>query len=168
MPSPTFYKIQTVAVSATSQSSIEFTSIPQTYTDLFVIMNGKITGSTPQGTYITFNTTGGTYTGMYMIGDSTTANSGALAQYIGSAYGTGGTADSHNLTIVEIAGYTSSNPKPFQVKNYAPCSTTSTNQYRNIISGNWSGNNGITTITLTTTGDWIQKSEATLYGIKNS
>ena len=167
MPNPTFAKIQTITLSS-SQTSIEFTNIPQTYTDLRIIMNGKIDSTGAQGTYITFNTSGGTYTGMYMIGDGTTTNSGALAAYIGSAYGTNGSTDAHNITIIELAGYTTSNPKPWQVENYAPNFTGATSNYRNIVSGNWSGTGAINTITLTTSGNWISKSEATLYGIKNS
>jgi hypothetical protein len=168
MPSPTFVKIQTVAVTSASQASIEFTGIPQTYTDLRIIMNGKINSGSAQGSYITFNTTGGTYTGMYIIGDGTTTNSGALAQYVGSAFGTNGSTDAHSITIIELGGYTTSNPKPWQVENYAPNFATSSANYRNIISGNWSGTGAITSIALTTTGNWVQKSEATLYGIKNS
>lgn len=71
----TYQIIQTVTVGAGGAASIDFSSIPQTYTDLKILLSGRTNandGSSGQWTYINFNgaTTNNSVRVLYGAGSS--------------------------------------------------------------------------------------------------
>lgn len=165
----TYVKIETVSVSASGGSvSITFSSIPQTYTDLKIVLSGRTTGVSPTGQYITFNGSTSNFTGKYLYSDGTTVSSGNLGRYAGTVIGGSGyTTNSFNNTEIYIPNYTSSNFKSFSVDNVAE--NNAAYGGLNLLNGLWSNTAAITSISLAPdNGNYSQYSTATLYGIKSS
>jgi hypothetical protein len=161
----TMVAIQTVTVGSGGAASIDFTSIPQTYTDLKIVISGRSSSTPAEGMYIAFNGSTSNFSGRYLIGDGANASSGVLARYVGSIFGAVGTANVFNNTEVYIPNYTSSNNKSFSVDNVAE--NNATTGYQNLIAGLWSSSSAITSISITCTG-FTQHTTATLYGISRT
>ena len=75
MPTATYIALANVTLTS-SDASIIFSSIPATYRDLVVVINGKTTGNADIG--LIFNSDGGTnYSFVYMGGNGTASASGS-------------------------------------------------------------------------------------------
>lgn len=160
----TFIKISTVTVGASGSSSIEFTSIPQTYTDLQLVLSARSTQAAEGGMYIDINGSSSNFTGRYLFADGSSASSGSLARYVGTILGTNYTASVFNNTEIYFPNYTSSNYKSFSVNNVAENNGTYCGL--NFINGLWSITSAITSIKINPPGgNMAQYSTATLYGI---
>jgi hypothetical protein len=165
----THIKIETVTVGAGGSASITFSSIPQTYTDLKIVLSGRTANANPTGQYISFNGSTSNFTGRYLYSDSTngTIVSGVLARYIGTVMGTLQTANAFNSTEIYIPNYTSSNFKSFSTDNVAE--NNGAYGGLNLLAGLWSNTAAITSISMAPdNGNYPQHSTATLYGIKSS
>ena len=81
MATPTYIALATITLSS-SASSVTFSSIPSTYRDLVLVCSFTTTASASQILYFNGDTTGGNYTGVYMRGTGSSANSGTTGQYI--------------------------------------------------------------------------------------
>ena len=159
----TYKKIASVVVGSGGSSAINFTSIPQTYTDLKIVVSGRTTYSGPTGQYISFNNSTENFTGRYLFSDNTTPASGVLSRYVGTVSGTA-TASVFNSTEIYITNYASSNNKSFSVENVSENNATYGGM--NLITGLWSNSNAITSISIAPdNGSYPQHSTATLYGI---
>jgi hypothetical protein len=155
----TFVKIQTVTVGSGGQAAIEFTSIPQSYTDIKVLMSGIY--SSNAGIYISLNGSTSGFTGRYLEGGSA-ASSGVLARYLGFGF-----AGEVSSIEVYLPNYTSANNKSFSSDSVGERNASPV--YNDLTAGLWSNTAAITSITLTPdTGSLSQYSRATLYGIKSS
>jgi hypothetical protein len=165
----TFIKIETVTVGVGGSASITFSSIPQTYSDLKIVLSGRTAHpSSATGQYITFNGSTSNFGGRYLYTDATTApSSGILARYAGTVMSAAQTANVFNSTQIYISNYTTSNFKSFSVDNVAE--NNAAYGGLNIISGLWSDTAAITSISLAPdNGNYPQYSTATLYGILNN
>ena len=164
----THIKIQTVTVGSGGAASIDFTSIPQTYTDLKIISSTTSTAASAQAQWISFNGSTSSFSGQYLYSDTTTAPSTAsLARYVGTVMGTAQTANVFNCTEIYICNYTTSNFKSFSVDNGAE--NAAAYGGLNFIAGLWSNTAAITSISLApNTFSYPQYSTATLYGISSS
>jgi len=151
-----------------SASTISFTSIPQTYTDLLLKISTRNGNGLSQ--FLTFNSTSTGYAGKLIQGTGTSAN----AQTTATTYLTMLCADNRSTgntfgnAEVYITNYTSSNTKAVRID-----SVTETNDnnfaYRELLAGSWANSAAITTITLTPeVGTFASGSLVNLYGIKNS
>jgi hypothetical protein len=168
----TFKAIQTVTVGSGGAASIVFTSIPQTFTDLKLVVSAKTTvASTLDNILITFNsnTTGYSYQTLYGSGSLAYAaySSGvAFSKWAGIANGATATSIFSSNEIY-IPNYTSSNNKSYNVEAVSENNSTSSEQ--DLITGLWSNTAAITSITLTpdTGPNFAQYSTATLYGVSN-
>jgi hypothetical protein len=159
----TYKKIASVVVGSGGSSSISFTSIPQTYTDLKIVISGRTTYNGPTGQYISFNNSTENFTGRYLFSDNTTPASGVLSRYVGTISGSA-TASVFNSTEIYITNYASSNNKSFSVENVSENNATYGGM--NLITGLWSNSNAITSISIAPdNGSYPQHSTATLYGI---
>ena len=69
MPSNTYTLIEKIVVGAAGASSITFTSIPQTYTDLKVVASARNTGN-GSGQYLTFNGSSTSYSAKRLIANN--------------------------------------------------------------------------------------------------
>jgi hypothetical protein len=165
----TYIKIgSTVTVGVGGAASISFSSIPSTYTDLIVKVSARTDYSA--GTVqllLSLNGSAASFSSRYLLGNGAAASSGTLAQYVGqtepSTY-TSSTFSSHDIFIPNYAGSTN--------KSYSSDSATENNattSYADLIAGLWSNTAAITSISLgLSSGNFVQYSTASLYGIKNS
>lgn len=160
-------KLQTITVGASGASSIDFTNIPQTFTDLKVVLSGRVT-SQVSNTMIRFNGTTTGYTGRQIYGTGASAASSSLTNdNIGplvndSAF----TASVFSNGEFYIPNYTSSNYKSYSIEGVSE--NNATTAYQNIQAGLWSDTAAINQITIITSGNsstFAQYTTATLYGI---
>lgn len=159
------FKIASVDV-ASPQSSIEFTSIPQGYTDLKVVISSRInyTGYWV-GLLGQFNSssTGYSYRRLYGYGGSTAASDTAAT--FGMSQGTSSTANAFASSELYIPNYTSSNNKSFSIEGLSE--ENGANGLAILVAGLWSNTSAITSITLTSdvSAPFLANSTATLYGV---
>ena len=157
----TFVKIASVTVGSGGASSIDFTSIPSTYTDLVVLYS--LRGNTLEGIYVQFNSSTSGFTGRYLYGDGTSPASGVLARYLGSINTAANCFTNGSLYVPNYAG---SQNKSYSVDEVYDQNSTA--GYQNLVAGLWSNTAAITAIKLEAAAGLTQYSTATLYGIKNS
>ena len=166
----TFELIASVTVGSGGASSMDFTSIPGTYKDLYLKVTGRTTGGNPDNGLITFNGSGSSINYQRIFGDGTGAGAGsASANNINFLYA-GSTATSNTFANSEmyIPNYAGSNNKSFSIETVAE--TNAAEAYMYLIAGLWSNTAAITSIGLAprSGGNFVQYSTAYLYGIKNS
>jgi hypothetical protein len=169
----TFTKIATVTVGSGGSSSIDFSSIPSTYTDLQLITS--LRGSTNNsgntlGLYIKINNAT-TNLSWRSLGDS---NGSAFSQANSTNYtrtsinDTGSTSNTFSSAYFYFANYTSSNYKSFSIDSVVE-TNNSTPVDLEMVSFLWSSTSAINQITLTPESPlFAQYSTATLYGISKS
>ena len=167
----TYFKIASVTVGAGGASSIDFTSIPNTYTDLVVKLSARTTRTTTGSDWvkISFNgvSTNQTMRLLYGEGSGTGSYSDSLIySAIGSNAQTSSTFGSTEFYIPNYAGSTNKSVSSDGVSE----NNSATGNYLNLVAGLWSSTAAINQITLTpyTGPNWVQYSSATLYGIKSS
>jgi hypothetical protein len=161
----TYTLIERISVGAAGASSITFTSIPQTYTDLKIVFSGRADAAqTPIIGAINGSTSN--FTLRYLYGDGAGAYSAnSTTSFFGNINPNNYTASTFSSTEIYIPNYTSSSAKSFSVD-----STTENNATSSIMamwSGLWNQTAAITSITITVNGgaNFVQYSTAYLYGI---
>ena len=163
--------IQSVTVPSGGSSSIDFTSIPSTYTDLCLKLSTRTSsGSTIyEYSYIKFNNTTYVATVKYIQGDgSTVSSSGESTGYLGIADGNTATANTFGNQEIYIPNYAGSSNKSFSVDG--TMETNGTTSYMHFVAGLWSSTAAINQITIrpSTSFSYAQYSTAYLYGVKNA
>lgn len=159
-------KIAEVTVGAGGAASIDFTSIPGTYTDLLLVISTRCTNSAITGPiFMSFNgaTTNrsartlngtGSSIGSYTIGDN----------FLFDTVGNTATSNTFNSSNIYIPNYAGSTNKSFSVDTVNENNATASNQV--LEAGLWSSTAAITSISITSPGyNLMQYSSATLYGI---
>ena len=172
----TFVKIASVTVGSGGASSIDFTSIPSTYTDLCLKMSTRTTRSTGNAniTMVRFNSNTSGYTFRVLLGDGSSPSSfNQTALFTDAGFGgygdqdnnTTSTFSSHELYVPNYAG---SNNKSFSID--AVQENNATTGLASMAANLWSNTAAITSITLSPFEgfNYKQYSTAVLYGIKNS
>jgi hypothetical protein len=164
---PTYQLISSVTVGAGGASSMDFTSIPQTYTDLEILVSGRTTGA-GNGINITFNSNTSGYTNAAMQGNGSGVSSyGTYNRNAGMFGYSGDTANSFGSTKIYIPNYAGSRNKTYSAD--AVSENNATTAYMNIVNGLWSNTSAITSISLAPMdGTLVQYSTAYLYGISNA
>jgi hypothetical protein len=171
----TFVKISTVTVGSGGAASIDFTSIPQTYTDLKIVISAREDNAGGGGgtCYIQFNgDTGNNYSWRRLNGNGSTAsssNGSSVAQLDVAIQGVStATASVFGSGEIYIPNYTSSNYKSVSADSLYENNATANNM--RLGAGLWSSASAITSIKVypIPSGVWVQYSTATLYGIKNT
>jgi hypothetical protein len=166
--------IQTVSVTAATVSSIDFNSIPQTYTDLVLVVSMR-TNAAGVSDYvaISFNSSTASFTFKPVYGDGTSALSANYttspsSRIISAAVGNTATANVFSSGTTYIPNYTSSNNKSYS-SDYAR-EQNATGTELGFGAGIWANTAAITSISLTSwNGSSImQYSSASLYGIIKS
>lgn len=164
---PTFKKIQTIEVGAGGSASIDFTSIPSTYTDLCIEVSARLS-STDSAIKTEFNgvTTGYSWRRIYGNGSAASSLSGTDAYYLHGDTSSM-TASTFSNSALYIPNYTGSSNKIISIDTALETNATSGELF--MLAALWSNSAVISRITLTPlTGSFVQFSSATLYGIKNS
>jgi len=154
----TYIPLATTTISGSSTTSVTFSSISGSYTDLVIIMGFSLSANDEID--ITFNNdTGANYSRTYMEGNGTTA----------------GSARTSNFSAIPILGRGNLMTNIINIMNYANTTTYKTVLARfssasNIIGtevGLWRDTSAITTIKLNlrTSQTYVAGSVITLYGI---
>lgn len=168
---PITYKlIQTVNVTgASGATSIDFTSIPQTYTDLQLIVSGRATTDNPTlYTYFNNDTTAANYSFSSLGGDGASPSGTSASQaWFMRITPSSATALSFSNGMLYIPNYTGSTVKSVSVDSVTE--NNSTTAYAALHVGLWNSAAAITSIKLDPFGtDFAQFSSASLYGINKS
>jgi hypothetical protein len=172
----TFRKIQTVTVGSGGSASIDFTSIPQTYTDLKIVLSARDNRTSAVNDFarLAFNsdTTNGNYTGILLYADGSAINSytftsAAAYRYGGEINGPSSTANCFSNNEIYIPNYRSSNNKSYSSENVVEMNSTT--GLGTMAAGLWSNTAAITSISLTPANGtlFLEYTSATLYGVAN-
>ena len=169
-PLNSYESIATVTAGSGGSSTIDFTSIPSTYTHLQIrgIARSTFSGLGDTTIYMRFNSdSGANYSwhrlyGYGSVGGDTSTSTTSVA--VGVTARDGEAANLRTPIIIDILDYKNTNKyKPVQ-----GFSGVDTNSALSIFlnSGNWRNTNAITSITLYTASNLAQYSSFALYGIK--
>ena len=176
--------IATTTVGSGGAATIVFSSIPQTFTDLKVVVSVRsslVAANT--GNYdplgLQFNSSNSGYTTREVYGNGSAAASASLTTMTSSTGVTvarltdGGinnsnsTASAFSSVDLYIPNYTSANNKSFSMDFVEEQNQTA--NYGGLLAGLWSNTAAITSVSLfLKDGNFVQYSSASLYGIKNS
>lgn len=169
----TFELISAVTVGSGGASSIDFTSIPSTYTDLAIVSNTR-SGTAAAATDLQFRINGNTssiysFRGLYGFsggaGSFSGTNTYGVIGQIPAATSTASTFDSSSLYIPNYAGSTN---KSYSIDN-AWESNSTTNWQLNLFAGLFSNTSAITSLSFfPAAGSFVQYSSIYLYGVKNA
>jgi len=164
----TMVKIETVTVGSGGAANIEFTNIPQTYTDLYIVTSARSTRAfTVDDLAIQFNGSTSNLSNRRLLGDGGSVYSDSATDIRGVADGDSATASTFGNTSFYIPNYTSSNNKSVSVDGVAE--NNATGSYMWFVAGLWSNTAAITSIKLVpNNGTLKQYSTATLYGISRT
>lgn len=171
----TFKLISSYTLSA-SQQTVTFSSIPNTYTDLYLYVSGRSTAPQGIGNIVVLPTINGVNTNFAqkrLYGGSTTGTDGYTLNN-GTTWGpqlpaTSTTANVFSNFFVYLANYASSTTaKPIYIDS-AALSPSTTDWETDLIAQYWGNTNAITSIGLSPTGgNWTADSTFYLYGISKS
>ena len=172
----TFVKIASVTVGSGGASSIDFTSIPSTYTDLVIKLSARSNASGANVDLMFYRFNGdatNSYIGRWLSGDgsSTYSNLQSATAYAIPRYAIpAATATSNTFGNFEmyIPNYAGSNYKSVSYDSVSENNATA--GYQNMQADLWQKTNAITSFAIFPYNGslFLQYSTATLYGIKNS
>jgi hypothetical protein len=168
----TYVAIATVTVGSGGASSMEFTSIPATYTDLVILASTRgASGNNNSWIVVGFNSNTSNYSNRILINSSGTVVSSAPGDNPplgGALTPSDRTASVFSNNFIYIPNYAGSNNKSFSVDGVDENNGSAIIQ--GLLAPLWSNTSAITSIQITTqgAGNFAQYSSATLYGIKNT
>jgi hypothetical protein len=168
----TYALIKKVTVESASVANVEFTSVPNTYTDLLVKISVRTNvNSLFWGWRMTFNSSASSYSGKTLSGNgSSVSSSNQTSPWAGSINANNSTSSTFSNIEVYIPNYTSSNYKIYSIDGVTENNATTAELH--LDAGLWSDTSAITTIKFDATGatpsDLVQLTNIYLYGIKNS
>jgi hypothetical protein len=164
----TFELISSVSVGSGGASSIDFSSIPSTYTDLCIKVSAR--GSYSGGTIaFRLNPNGSTanMTSRVLYGDGSSAASFSDTIAYGNIPGSTSTSNTFGNLEYYIPNYTSANAKSISCDGVTENNATAALAL--LSASLWNSSSAISSIVLTTTaGTILQYSTAYLYGVKNA
>jgi hypothetical protein len=163
----TYSKLAEVTVGVSGASTIDFTNIPQNYTDLvlkFSLRDNYASVSVNCGIKVNGNTSN--LAGKVVFGTGSAANSTTITDSIAYTVGTSGTASTFSSSEVYIPNYTSGTNKSMSAESVAESNTTTV--YMQMVAETWSNVTAISQLTLypINASLFTQYSTATLYGVK--
>lgn len=169
MPNPTYELIASSTVGSGGSSSISFTSISGSYTDLCLIASLRGTSAAELRGVLNSSSTG--YTNRFLSGNGASASSGTYVTtelYLGELeYNTqtASTFSSHNIYVPNYSNtsYAKSLSTESTQENNA------TTAYAYMVASLWNNTAAITSFTIKPSGgNFAQYSTAYLYGVKNA
>ena len=168
----TFIKIASTTVGSGGAASIDFTSIPSTYTDLTIKLSSRIGSSAfRDGVLLTFNNNTSNYSFRRLFGfdTNTISNDTASSQSsiaVGNTTANNATSNTFGSHEIYVPNYAGSNYKSVYAE--AVAENNSSSSWVLLVNGSlWSDTAAINRVTLTPlSSTFMQYSTATLYGIK--
>ena len=169
MPS-TFKKIQTITVGSGGVASIEFTNIPQTFTDLKVVVSARTTTAATRGSLLLeLNGSTSDFTARALYGEDGNRGSEipSPTRRLGVVPAANATVSAFGNAEIYIPNYTSANFK--SISTDIVFEQNSSSVYDLYMTGTlWSNNAAITSLSIKPASDnWAQYSSVTLYGVSN-
>lgn len=162
----TYTLISSVTVGSGGAANIQFTSIPQTYTDLLVKTSLRNVNDTAD-CYLRFNGATTNFSDRWIYGTGSGALSTSTSNIDFLSNRSSFTASTFGNSEFYIPNYTSSNNKSVSVDSVAE--NNATTAYTQLSAGLWSNTAAITSIQiLASSGNLAQYSTAYLYGISNA
>ena len=162
--------IYTQTVGAGGAASVLFSNIPQTFTDLKLVISGRSSSSAPSF-YFLFNMDGGTtYSNTTLRGNGSAAASVRLSSSTFIRFDSGGngsdsTANTFNNAELYMPNYASSNFKSFTMDSVAETNSAGF-AFANILgAGLWRNSAAVTSVYVSFDGTLQQHSTFSLYGI---
>jgi len=159
--------IQTVTV-ASAQASINFASIPATFTDLFLVAgtrdNNNVNGYPMCNANLTLNGDAANYTARILLGQGSGSGSSGTYSVIPNWHPTSlSTANTFGSASFYIPNYAGSTYKSVSVDTVLETNGGFT--YTAIVAGRWDSTAAVNQLTLTAEGLFAPGSTASLYGI---
>jgi hypothetical protein len=173
MAIPTYKLIASQVVGSSPVSTITFSSIPNTYTDLYLLISARSNRSSADsdGMYMSLNGNGGTnFISLENIGNSAqshqTSNYGG--GWVGAFTATNATSSTFGNMSIYIPNYLSSTSKSYSADSVAE--SNSTTIFSNALEAglNTTTTSAVTSVSFSANGSFVQYSTFYLYGIKNS
>jgi hypothetical protein len=161
--------IASSTVGSGGAASIDFTSIPSTYTDLCVVISARGSAAVvSQALMMSINglTTGRTARSVNGTGSATSSSNNSDTE-IAPLVGASATASTFTSSQVYLTNYSGSNNKGFMVNSTNENNATASNiVFR---AGLWSATSVINQLTFTPdSGTFVQYTTAYIYGVKNA
>jgi hypothetical protein len=154
-------------------SSISFATIPSTYTDLYLVLSLRYSGSDSSSINVKLNGTTAGYTGKSIRGNGSGVISFNLSteNIGGNSSGSSGASQTVNAfgsSSLYIPNYLSTTPKPITVNFTQEANVAAA--FMGMYAALWSDNTPISNMTIAPDGGtfWVANSTATLYGIRNN
>jgi len=165
----TFTKIASVSVGVLGAASIDFSSIPSTYTDLVLKISARTTRvDFSDAISLSINGSSANQTSRYLEGGGTAAGSGSLSSFRTQASAATSTSNTFGNSEFYIPNYAGSNNKSASSDGVSENNATSASAW--LVANLWSQTAAINQLTITdlNSATFVQYTTATLYGIKNS
>jgi len=163
----TFVKIASVTVGSGGAASIDFTSIPSTYTDLCIKVSARGSAAASYAaTEINLNGSATGFTGKLIYGSGSAAASSNVTKNLADLNGSTSTANTFGSMEIYIPNYAGSTNKSMSVDGVSE--NNATEAYAELVASLWSNTAAINRVTLFISSTFLQYSTAVLYGIKNS
>ena len=164
----TYKKIASVTVGAGGAATIDFTSIPATYTDLILHLSNRSnrSGANIDEIYVRLNGNTSNFNNIYIQGNGSAASSGAGSYAIWAGYcpAATATASTFSNTMIYIPNYTVSQSKSISIDGAQEDNATAA--YLTMHAVLWNVNDAISSVTIDPLhGNFVQYTTATLYGI---
>jgi hypothetical protein len=166
---PTFTQIgSAVVVGSGGQASIDFTSIPSTYTDLVLVASLRENNTSDSSVVLSVNGSTANLSGRRLLGTgSGSPISTGVGATVGNADHTGYTASTFSNMTIYITNYASTTT----FKSISADGVSENNATEAIATLNallQSSNSAITSLSLSCIGTIVQYSTAYLYGVSNA
>jgi hypothetical protein len=170
MMANTFKALSTVTVGSGGASTISFTSIPASYTDLCIILSCRSTASAAWvdgNLSLNSSSSNFSWTSMYSTGASAVSGNENNNTSLGQIVGNTSTANVFSNIKVYILQYLRDSAKPIHI-DYGS-ENNATTAYRGQVSTVWDNTAAVNSVSFTlSSGNFAQYSTATLYGVFNS
>ena len=153
--------ISTVTVGAGGAASIDFTSIPSTYTDLMVVYSMRAASN--NYTTVTFNGSSSSYSVRVLRSSGSAASSFGDTSFNPTIDYNSRTASTFGNGQLYIPNYASATNKSISIDTVEENNATAA--FSELHAGLWSNTAAITQVTLTGNGTIQQYSSASLYGV---
>jgi hypothetical protein len=150
----------------TAVATVEFTSIPQTYTDLVLLISSRPASGSIGVILAALNGSSANFTSRQLEGNGASATSGtSTTGRVGIFGDSGNTANTFANTQLYISNYTASTNKVLSADTVNE--TNGTTAYQVLYSTLWNNTEAITSIALTSSSaaNWAVGSMVSLYGI---
>jgi hypothetical protein len=166
----TYTLIASSTVGSGGAASIDFQSIPATYTDLCLKLSLRSAGaSTWDSALLQINTSSSDMSSKYLSGNGSTVVSGSLSSfYLGDINAASSTSDTFTNQEIYLPNYTAAINKSGSIDSVAEQNASA--GFNQLFANLWSQTTAINRLTIVSNNGFnlVQYSTAYLYGIKNS